>query len=178
MTSIVPPPFSTAPAAVLVPVQVAFGDFADEFASTRRVLARYPDGSGTWRPHEKSRTLSEVATHVAAVVNHGTSILMSDDLDVATRKPSPNLDSAAELLAFFDANVGRFNEAFASITPDLLAQTWTLHAGPKVILQRDKGSLLRFLMMSHQIHHRAQLGVYYRLLGVVVPGVYGPSADE
>jgi uncharacterized damage-inducible protein DinB len=27
-------------------------------------------------------------------------------------------------------------------------------------------------------HHRAQLGVYLRLLGVAVPGTYGPSADE
>jgi uncharacterized damage-inducible protein DinB len=33
-------------------------------------------------------------------------------------------------------------------------------------------------MMSHTVHHRAQLGVYYRLLAIPVPGVYGPSADE
>jgi uncharacterized damage-inducible protein DinB len=32
--------------------------------------------------------------------------------------------------------------------------------------------------MNHMIHHRAQLTVYYRLVGVPVPGVYGPSADE
>jgi uncharacterized damage-inducible protein DinB len=28
------------------------------------------------------------------------------------------------------------------------------------------------------IHHRAQLGVYLRLLGAKIPGVYGPSGDE
>lgn len=33
-------------------------------------------------------------------------------------------------------------------------------------------------MMSHLTHHRAQLGVYYRLLDVPVQGMYGPSADE
>jgi uncharacterized damage-inducible protein DinB len=28
------------------------------------------------------------------------------------------------------------------------------------------------------IHHRAQLGVYLRLLNLPVPGTFGPSADE
>jgi len=36
----------------------------------------------------------------------------------------------------------------------------------------------RRLMMSHLIHHRAQLGVYLRLLGVPLVGMYGPSADD
>jgi len=34
------------------------------------------------------------------------------------------------------------------------------------------------MSMSQQIHHRAQLGVYLRLLNVPIPGSYGPSADE
>jgi uncharacterized damage-inducible protein DinB len=38
--------------------------------------------------------------------------------------------------------------------------------------------VLRTLGLSHLAHHRAQLGVYLRLLGVAVPSVYGPSADE
>jgi uncharacterized damage-inducible protein DinB len=33
-------------------------------------------------------------------------------------------------------------------------------------------------VMNHLIHHRAQLGVYLRLLDVEIPGMYGPSADE
>ena len=33
-------------------------------------------------------------------------------------------------------------------------------------------------MLSHMIHHRAQLGVYLRLNDIPLPGVYGPSADE
>jgi DinB family len=33
-------------------------------------------------------------------------------------------------------------------------------------------------LMNHLIHHRGQLTVYLRLLGVPVPGMYGPSADE
>jgi uncharacterized damage-inducible protein DinB len=32
--------------------------------------------------------------------------------------------------------------------------------------------------MNHVIHHRAQLATYYRALGIPVPPIYGPSADE
>jgi len=37
---------------------------------------------------------------------------------------------------------------------------------------------MRTWVLNHIVHHRAQLGVYLRLLDIAVPGVYGPSADE
>jgi uncharacterized damage-inducible protein DinB len=37
---------------------------------------------------------------------------------------------------------------------------------------------LRTWVMNHNIHHRAQLGVYLRLNNIAVPAIYGPSADE
>ena len=39
-------------------------------------------------------------------------------------------------------------------------------------------AVLRSSIISHMIHHRAQLTMYYRLLDIPVPGLYGPSADE
>ena len=38
--------------------------------------------------------------------------------------------------------------------------------------------LISELVIDHQVHHRAQLGVYIRLVGGKVPGMFGPSADE
>jgi uncharacterized damage-inducible protein DinB len=32
--------------------------------------------------------------------------------------------------------------------------------------------------MNHLIHHRGQLTVYLRLIGVPVPQTFGPTADE
>jgi uncharacterized damage-inducible protein DinB len=55
---------------------------------------------------------------------------------------------------------------------------WTLLAGGKTIFTMPRIACIRGFVMNHLIHHRAQLGVYYRLLGVPVPGLYGPSADE
>jgi len=46
------------------------------------------------------------------------------------------------------------------------------------IFSMPKHSVWRSFVISHLIHHRAQLGVYLRLLDVPVPSTYGPSADE
>lgn len=40
------------------------------------------------------------------------------------------------------------------------------------------GGFLRFIMLNHWYHHRGQLSVYLRCLGVPLPSIYGPSADE
>ena len=55
---------------------------------------------------------------------------------------------------------------------------WSLLAGGKTIMTMPRAAVMRGFVMSHLIHHRAQLGVYLRLLDVAVPSIYGPSADE
>jgi uncharacterized damage-inducible protein DinB len=158
--------------------ELLFADFPMEHAATRRVLERYPDGKGEWRPHEKSRTIGALATHVADIVNRGSSVLDSEGMDVMGRQPLQPFDTAADLVAHFDSSVQRFNGLLAAADLDSLARPWTIRRGDAVIVQGPRRMMLRTLMMSHLVHHRAQLGVYYRLLGIPVPGVYGPSADE
>ena len=169
---------STGSPATMSPAELLFSDFAAEHASTRRMLERYPDGKGDWRPDAKSRPLGPLATHVAGIVTRGTLVLETDGLDVTTRQPPPTFDSARELLAYFDENVARFSARLAETDYETLAQSWAMRRGSQVLIERPRGYLLRVLMMSHLVHHRAQLGVYYRLLGIPVPGMYGPSADD
>jgi len=38
--------------------------------------------------------------------------------------------------------------------------------------------VLRGFVMNHLIHHRGQLSTFYRVAGVPVPALYGPSKDE
>ena len=168
----------TSPTSPTSPTELLYADFASEHASTRRMLERYPDGKGEWRPHEKSRPLAALATHVADIVNRGTTLLETDGLDMTTRMPVVPIDSARALLDFFDANVTRFTNALAGADLDALARPWALRRGGIVIIELPKRILMRTMMMSHLVHHRAQLGVYYRLMGIPVPGAYGPSADE
>lgn len=153
-------------------------DWEDEMASTRRVLERFPDGQGDWRPHEKSRSLAELATHVADGPGLGATILETEELDALTRPRQAPLGTSAELLERFDRNVERLRAALNTVDGERARAEWTLRAGDQVFVRRPRRALMRTMFLSHTIHHRAQLGVYLRLLDVPVPGVYGPSADE
>ncbi|MDE3153041.1 MAG: DinB family protein [Gemmatimonadota bacterium] len=161
-----------------MPITACFSDIEEELASTRRMLERYPDGKGEWRPHAKSRTLAQLANHVATIPGLGIAILTTDSLDFASRKPQPPVDSAAELLARFDEVAKGVVAAFNATSDETFKGEWTLRHGDHVIVKARRRDLLRRLMISHLIHHRAQLSDYYRMLDVKVPGMYGPSADD
>jgi uncharacterized damage-inducible protein DinB len=155
-----------------------FADFPHEHAATRRILERYPDGRGAWRPHPKSRTLAQLATHVADLPNRGVSVLSTDGLDLVGRVPMEPIDSASGLLAHFEAARERLDALLRAATLAELEQPWAMKRGEQILLAAPRRVLLRTLTMSHLTHHRAQLGVYYRLLDIAVPGMYGPSADD
>ena len=106
----------------------------------------------------------------------GVAVLTTDEMQFGTRSTVP-FDTASALVSHFDDGLAQFRSSLAAATPDVLERIWTMRRGDHVILQRQRRRLLRQLVMSHLIHHRAQLGVYYRLLGLPVPGAYGPSAD-
>ena len=88
------------------------------------------------------------------------------------------MKSRKELLEIFDANVGAMREVLAGASDEALGVRWTLTHGGKPVFTLPRFAVLRAMVMSHVIHHRAQLGVYLRLLDVPIPGMYGPSADE
>ena len=58
-----------------------------------------------------------------------------------------------------------------------LDETWVLKSGDKIFSEDTKYEVIR-MSIAQQIHHRAQLGVYLRLLDILIPGSYGPSADD
>ena len=156
----------------------AFSDFDQEFAATRRMLAAFPDAHAEWRPHERSRTLAALAAHVATLPMRGTQILTTDSLDTAGRRAPAPIATRAELVATLDTSVAAFRAALGAADDAALEQPWALRAGDKVLVSAPRRAQLRWIAMSHLIHHRAQLGLYYRLLDVPVPGMYGPSADD
>ncbi|HEX5438320.1 MAG TPA: DinB family protein [Gemmatimonadaceae bacterium] len=161
------------------PAKLLYSDLEIELDVTRRFLERYPDGKGDWMPHEKSMKLGRLATHVADIPRYGKMLLETDEMDFATnRPPLTPVDSAQELLAIFDARAAETRATLAATDYASLERPWTMRNGEQVILSAPKGALVRRMMINHLVHHRAQLGVYYRLLGVPVPGSYGPSADE
>jgi uncharacterized damage-inducible protein DinB len=160
------------------PATVLFADLDTELATTRRMLERVPDGKDDWRPHKKSRTLDELATHVAQLPGFGIMMLTQDEFDGGTQPPEPKPADCAERVEIFDEVAGRFRQLVKGLTWDQALSPWTLKFRGQEVFSAPRAQLLRSAMITHLAHHRAQLGVYLRLLDVPVPPSYGPTADE
>lgn len=162
-----------------IELDALFADLDAEFATTRRVLDRYPDEHSNWRPHEKSMTLGELASHLANLPRFGANVAESAEFDFATTPyERPTARTRSDILDLFDLRSAAARKAVDSLDANAMRGNWKLRFGDHIIASDTRAAQIRRLMLSHMIHHRAQLTVYYRLLDIPVPSVYGPSADE
>lgn len=157
-------------------------EFDDEMANTRRTLERVPDDKFDWRPHPKSTTMGYLATHLGFLPGWAVNAINQDTLDLAPEGGPPlsvpTAGSRQEVLESFDRNVAEARAAIAGASDEHLRQPWSLLMGGRTIFTMPRIDVLRRVVMNHNIHHRAQLGVYLRLNDLPVPALYGPSADE
>jgi uncharacterized damage-inducible protein DinB len=154
-------------------------EFDQEFAATRKCLERVPDDRFDWKPHERSFSLRDLAAHLSNIPEWLPITLETEELDFTESSFEPFVPgSTEEILDRYDRAVEDAREALAGATPEQLREPWTLKSDGTEIFTMPKGAVIRSFVFNHNIHHRAQLGVYLRLLDVPVPGPYGPSADE
>jgi uncharacterized damage-inducible protein DinB len=162
--------------------QALLPEFDLEMANTRKTLERVPEDKFGWKPHEKSFSMGALATHLATIPSWGSLTIQRDSIDIAPEgEPPPKTEQAKslkDLLERFDRSVAATRDALASASDEDLLKPWTLLKGGKVVFAVPRVAALRSFIMNHNIHHRAQLGVYLRLNDVAVPSIYGPSADE
>jgi len=163
-------------------IQSVIPQFEHEMRVTRTVLDRIPDDKFDWKPHTKSMTICGLVSHIAQIPSWTVPIISEASLDLAPvgGEPfkTPELKSRAEVLRIFDQSVSSAMEIMPSATDQALMEPWALLAGGKEIFKMPKIAVLRSFVISHIIHHRAQLGVYLRLNDISHPSIYGPSADE
>ena len=151
--------------------------FIAEGDTTRKMLSRVPDDHFNYKPHAKSMDMKTLVTHIADLPGWIHMTFTSDELDFAKPYDQPRVNSNAELMAYFEQ---RYNDGLSTLVPEneaVLNKPWTLRNGDKIYSTDPKIDIIR-MSISQQIHHRAQLGVYLRLLDIPIPGSYGPSADE
>lgn len=151
--------------------------FIEEGATTRKMLSRVPDDQLAYRPHERSMDMKGLTKHIADLPGWIHMVFTTDQLDFANPYIYPEINSNKELMAFFEQ---RYAEGLSTLVPEneaTLDKIWTLRIGEKILSADPKIDVVR-MALSQQIHHRAQLGVYLRLLNIPIPGSYGPSADE
>lgn len=154
-------------------------DFEDEMTNTRKMLERVPldDAHRGYQPHEKSMRLERLATHLAEIPSW---LKMALDTEVFQLQPDfkPRIAaSSTELLEIFEKSGEDARSAIAGAADADMQRDWTFKFGEQFSFTQARTKVIRSFI-NHLVHHRAQLGVYLRLNGIAVPGMYGPSADE
>jgi uncharacterized damage-inducible protein DinB len=149
-----------------------------EAATTRKMLACIPDDKYDWQPHEKSMTIRRLATHIADIPSWVEMAVCDDELDFATTThKEPEINDTKALLEFLEQTLAKGRAALANIKDEQYDQQWTMRNGDQIYVVLTRGELIR-TSFSQIVHHRAQMGVFLRLLNIPIPGSYGPSADE
>lgn len=161
------------------PTELMLREFREEAAATKRILERVPSDKLTWKPHDKSSSLGQLAYHIALIPKRIAGLVQADHFDVSTANFNPPQPaSLEEVHAAFAESVRAGETYLASLTEEAASANWSLKFGPKEIFTKQRIAVIRTMMMNHWYHHRGQLTVYLRLLDVALPVIYGRTADE
>ncbi len=151
-------------------------EFDEEMDATRRTLERVPSDRGDWKPHPKSFSLAHLAQLVSSMPGWIAPTLRDTQIDLAS-SPGYTNETTETLLARFDEAVKEARTAIRETKEEDLSVAWSLKMGSTVLFTMPRQRVVR-QHINHLVHHRAQLGVYLRLLDIPVPSMYGPTADE
>jgi uncharacterized damage-inducible protein DinB len=153
-------------------------ELEQEAQTTRKMLSRVPTAYFDWQPHKKSMTVQQLAAHIAELPGWVTMALTTDGLDFA-HNPYQRVEvcNTGELMEYFEKSLADGRAHLQLAKEETLDETWTLRNGEQVLQVASKGEIIR-MTYCQMVHHRAQLGVFLRLLDIPIPGSYGPSADE
>ena len=159
-------------------IQFFLNQLEQEAPVTRKMLSLVPEDKYNWQPHPKSMTLIRLASHVAEIPGWVEMAIDQDELDFGGGGYEPHpINNNAGLLQYFEENVAKGIKSLQNGKEENMDKIWTMRNGEQVWIKDTKTEVVR-MSLSQLIHHRAQLGVYLRLLNIPIPGSYGPSADE
>ena len=159
-------------------IQIFLKELEQEAITTRKMLALIPEDKYTWKPHPKSGTLIWLSSHIAELPGWVDMTLTTSELDFENNPyVQPPIKNNEELLAFYDECFKKGKEQLEKAREEQLQEMWTLRSGVHIISTSSKADVIR-MSYNQTVHHRAQLGVYLRLLDIRIPGSYGPSADD
>lgn len=159
-------------------IKMFLKELEQEALTTRKMLERVPADKFDWQPHEKSMTMKRLAAHVAELPGWVEMVLTTNELDFANNPYTQReIGSTADLLNYFEESLAKGRSHLTEEYESILDKPWTLRNGEQIYSTEPKADVIR-MSINQTIHHRAQLGVYLRLLNIPIPGSYGPSADE
>ena len=159
-------------------IQMLLKELDNEATTTRKMLERVPEDKFDWKPHQKSMSMQNLTTHIAELPTWISMVLTTSELDFSASPYVPKqLKTTKDLIKLFEDSLADGRKHLSTATEKDLEPDWTLRNGDQVYSVNSKAEVIR-MTYCQIVHHRAQLGVYLRLLNIPIPGSYGPSADE
>lgn len=149
-----------------------------EGKTTRRVLERVPSEKLGWKPHPRSMSLGQLVSHIATTPVQVVRLTAESPRELPQFGEQPAASSTAEALAALDDCLASARALLNELDDKALMKPWRLVKDGRTLMEAPRIGVLRSIMLNHWYHHRGQLSVYLRQLGVALPSIYGPSADE
>ncbi len=152
-------------------------ELREEGAMTKKVLERVPAAKLSWKPHERSMSLGQLAMHIAGLP-HGIAELLNERVREIPVVPLPEARGVEEIIAALDESLSIAEAKLAAWGDEGLMERWKLTKDGIPLFEVPRIEMVRTLMLNHWYHHRGQLTIYLRMLDVPLPALYGPTADE
>ena len=160
-------------------LEPTIAEYQAEVVITRKLLSKVPADKLTWKPHDKSMTLGQLALHIAQIPDRVSALAERNGFDASQANFIPAQPRELnEVLTGFETAVVEGEKRLRSMTDEAAMQPWTMTLGEKTVFTVPRAGIVRTIMLNHWYHHRGQLSVYLRLLDVPLPVIYGRSADE
>lgn len=152
-------------------------ELTEEYNATKKFLDNFPNGKNDYAPHQKSMKLMPLANHIVDVFGWPQTILDTDCLDLSAGYNPEKMEDKKNLQVYLEKQYKQGMQALEKAKENDLKLSWSIQMNGQKLMEWNKYGAIRH-GLNQITHHRAQLGVYYRLLGIAVPGSYGPSADD
>jgi uncharacterized damage-inducible protein DinB len=146
-----------------------------EAQTTPRVIRAFPADKLDFKPHERSRSIHELAWQ-CVIDEQVIEKIIEDANDLRNVPPSPPPPESMEEIAVAYENAHR-EAAEKMRRPEAEFSkmvTVTMRGGS---IQLEQAETIWWNLLD-EVHHRGQLTVYLRQAGAKVPSIYGPSGDE
>jgi len=142
-----------------------------EMEATQKIFKHLTTRSLTQEVHPDVRTLARLAWHMVTSIPE-----MGSRTGLTFPGPAHDAPVPATAKEIFDA----YNVLAISLLQQVKS-TWkdeTLLVEDDMYGEKWARGLTLHILAAHQIHHRAQMTVVMRLLGLSIPGIYGPAKEE
>jgi uncharacterized damage-inducible protein DinB len=158
--------------------QNLIAELEHELISTGKLLELVPADKLNWQPHPRAMTLGALANHVAAIPGRYMTFAEKGNTSLETLLEHPSPRNKTEILDNFKTGSGKAKELMSDANANWENKSWNLTKDNAVIFTLPVPLFIRLLVFNHLFHHRGQLSTYLRTQNILIPSIYGPSADD